>query len=192
MKPFNNWNDVQAPTDRPKLPMGGYICQILGAKEKTTQSGKSMLEVSFDIIEGEYADFYRNDYKMQNREDKYWKGVIRYFLPEEDGSERDNWTKSRFKGFTNAVEESNPNYHWDWNEDGLKGKYIGMVTRNEEWEYNGKTGFTVKPYSFETVEKIKNKTYYIPKDKYLNGEAPATAPTTQSADYSAIDDDLPF
>lgn len=190
MKPFNNWNDVQATTDRPKLPMGGYICTILGAKLKTTRNGSEMLEVSFDITEGEYSNFYRDEYKTQNREDKYWKGVIRYFLPLEDGSEKDDYTKSKFKAFINAVEDSNPKYHWDWDENTLKGKFIGMITRNEEWEYNGKTGFTVKPFLLMSVDRINNHTYTLPADKLLNSSNVAVLPPN---DTSGVDDeDLPF
>lgn len=195
MKPFNNWNDVQATTERPKLPMGGYVCKILNAEVITTRSGSELLKVSFDIFDGEYKDFYKNDYRSQNSENKYWKGFISYFLPLEDGSEKDNWTKSKFKAFINAVEESNRGYHWDWNESGLKDKSIGMITRNEEWEYEGKTGFRVKPYLFIEVERIKKGNYTLPNDKYLNGDAPAPATTNtinNSEDFSAIDDDLPF
>lgn len=190
MKPFNNWNDVKATTDRPKLPMGGYICKILDAVIKTTKNGNEMLVISIDIAEGEYKGFYQSEYTSQNREDKYWKGVVRYFLPEEDGSEKDAFTKSRFKAFTNAVEESNPHYHWDWNEGGLKGKFIGMITRNEEWEYEGKTGFTVKPFMLISVDRINKNDFRLPPDKYLNGSAP-TIPPIQKNDLP-FDDDLPF
>lgn len=195
MKPFNNWESVKAPSVRESLPEGGYICVIKDAEVKTTQNGYEMLVVSFDIAEGEYKDFYTNDYRAQQREDKYWGGVIRYFLPREDGTENDNYTKSRFRAFTNALEDSNPGYHWDWDETALKGKKIGMLTRKEEWEYNGNSGFKVRPFLFIDTERISKNKFTLPKTKYLNGGQPAGQAAEQTkTDYSAVDDDedLPF
>jgi len=191
MKPFNNWNDVKATTERQKLPMGGYICKIMEAKIQKTRTGSEMLVISLDIADGDYKDYYANDYRSQNKEDKKWRGVVRYFLPVEDGSEKDAYTKSNFKAFTNAVEDSNLNYHWDWDEEGLKGKFIGMITRNEEWEWNGKTGFSVRPFKLIAAEKIKSGDFTLPNDKYLDGTAPAAQNNNGFTDISEADD-LPF
>ena len=191
MKPFKNWDDVKAPAEFNKLPMGGYLCRIMEAEVTQTRSGDEMLVVNFDITDGEYKDYYANEHRSQQSEDKRWKGVIRYFLPKEDGSEKDAWTKSRFKAFTDALEESNSGYIWEWKEETLKGKKIGMVTRNEEWDYNGKTGFTVRPYNFVTIDKIVKGTYKLPKDKYLNGSAPTTQKPAETEDL-LLDSDLPF
>ena len=79
---------------------------------------------------GEYQDYYKNDYKNQNTEDKKWRGVLKLYLPKEDGTEKDNWTISVFKAFTEAVEESNQGYHWDWDETTLKGKVFEMCIRD--------------------------------------------------------------
>lgn len=195
MKPINNWNNVQAVEEWKKLENGGYVCRILGAKERTVKNGSSMLEVSIDIIEGEFKDYYANDYRAQNNENKKWRGVLRLFVPTDDGSEKDELTKRIFKGFTNAVEDSNSGYHWDWNENGLKGKTVGMITRYEEWEWNGKTGMSVKPFKFVAAEVIRSGNYTLPKDKYLNGSAPVEAtPASVSGDNCAeiMDEDLPF
>jgi hypothetical protein len=194
MKPFNNWNNIQAAGEYKKLPMGGYVCNILKAELKTTRTGSEMLAVNFDIAKGDYKNFYAEDYRSQNREDKYWKGVIRLFLPVEDGSDKDAYTKSRFKAFTNAVEDSNPGYHWDWNEDGLKGKSIGMVTRHEEWEKDGRSGMVVRPFKFVNTETIENGNFTLPADKYINGSAPQSN-SSNTAGFSIIDDgddDIPF
>ena len=196
MKPFNNWESVKAPSVRESLPEGGYICVIKNAEVRQTVTGSEMLAISFDIAEGEYKGFYLNDYRAQQREDKYWAGVIRYFLPKEDGSEKDDFTKSRFKAFINAIEDSNPGYHWDWDETGLKNNKIGMITRNEEWEYNGNSGFKVRPFMFIDTGRIKEGKYKLPDTKYLNGGQPAgqAAEQTKPDNFSAVDDDddLPF
>lgn len=205
MKPINNWNDVKAVSERPKLPVGGYVCKIMGAEEKTYQGQNgafSKLEVSIDIYEGDYNGFYADDYRAQNREDKKWGGVVRLYVPTDDGSDTDEYTKSIFKGFTDAVEDSNPNYHWDWDEEKLKGKIVGCLFRNEEWEFNGNSGWKVKPFKFVSADIIREEKFTMPKDKPLKnsnantvnssyGSYATSAPPAEQL-QSLVDDDLPF
>ena len=93
MRKFNNWENVKAAGDFVALPAGGYIAKIMDAKE-VTFSGRngdfSRLDVSLDIAEGEYQDYYKNDYKNQNTEDKKWRGVLKLYLPKEDGPQKDS------------------------------------------------------------------------------------------------------
>jgi hypothetical protein len=196
MRKVNNWENVKAATERVKLPVGGYIVNIMGAKvvEFDGKDGGKFekLEISIDIAEGEFKDFYANDYRSQQSEDKYWKGVLGQYSPKDDGSENDEWTKSSLKALIGAIEDSNPGYHWDWDETKLKGKKVGCIFRNKEWEFNGTTGFTAKPFKFISVEKIKTGNYRLPKDKLLNNST-ATADTSSASSYQDIpDDDLPF
>lgn len=196
MKKINNWENVKAATERVALPVGGYIVNIMGAKVASydgNDGGKfEKLEISIDIAEGEFKDFYANDYRNQQSEDKKWKGVLRQYLPKEDGTEKDEWTKSSLKALIGAIEDSNPGYHWDWDETKLKGKKVGCIFRNEEWEYNDKSGFTARPFKFVSVEKIKTGNFRLPKDKLLNNST-ATADTSSANGYKDIpDDDLPF
>lgn len=171
MKPVNNWDQVKAASDRQQLPKGGYVCRIMNGEIKTYNGTKGTferLEISIDVAEGEFKDFYATDYRGQNQEDKKWRGVLRLYVPKDDGSDMDEWTKSKLKAATNAVEDSNQGYHWDWNEAGLKGKLVGCLIRNEEWEYNGRTGWNTKPFKLVPVSDIKNGKFEIPKDKPLN------------------------
>ena len=55
------------------------------------------LEISIDVAEGEFKDFYATDYRGQNQEDKKWRGVLRLYVPKDDGSDMDEWTKSKLK-----------------------------------------------------------------------------------------------
>ena len=196
MRKVNNWENVKAATEKVALPVGGYVVTIMGAKVATYNSNDGgtfeKLEVSIDIAEGEFKDFYTNDYRSQQSEDKKWKGVLRQYLPKEDGTEKDEWTKSSLKALIGAIEDSNPGYHWDWDETKLKGKKVGCIFRNEEWEFGDKTGFTARPFKFVSVEKIKTGNFRLPKDKLLNGNT-ATADTSSASSYQDIpDDDLPF
>lgn len=198
MKPVNNWDQVKAASDRQQLPKGGYVCRIMNSEIKTYNGTKGTfdcLEISIDVSEGEFKDFYAANYRGQNQENKKWRGVLRLYVPNDDGSDMDEWNKSKLKAATNAVEDSNQGYHWDWNEAGLKGKLVGCLIRNEEWEYNGRTGWNTKPFKFVPVSDIKNGKFEIPKDKPLNKKTSDSDDSETVSTNAGIDsylEDLPF
>ena len=162
-----NWNDVREFTERRELELGAYVCKIKQAAVQGNEKG-SQLCIVFDIAEGDFAGFYAADFAANTREDKKWKGVLRLFLPRNDGSDKDEWTKSTLKGFCTAVEKSNPGYQWNWDENSLKGKSIGILFRNEQWAYNGKTGWAVRPFRALSVDSVRSGDYKIPDDKPLS------------------------
>lgn len=191
-----NWDNVQAFSDRPKLPVGAYVCRIKKAVVQNSDYGDQLC-ILFDIEDGEYAGFYANEFKSNQREDKKWKGVLRQFLPKDDGSEKDEWTKSSFKGLVTSIESSNRGYQWNWDENSLAGKEIGIIFRNEEWEYEGKTGWAVRPFRATSVDTVQDGDYTLPKDKPLKNR-PAdnygVSPAAQS-NFVPLDDseeELPF
>lgn len=195
MRAINNWENVKASADFTALPVGGYVCKIQGAKIRTFE-GKNgsfeRLEVAVDIVEGEYKDYFRRDFDSQNTEDKKWRGVLRLYVPSGDGSDQDNWSTAKLKRFVNDVEDSNPGYHWDWEESKLKGKLVGLTFRREEWEYNGKTGWKTNPFQAYTVEDIRQNKFQLPKDKPLKKAAAAPMPKFEDIVDTESDDDLPF
>jgi hypothetical protein len=177
-----------------KLPVGGYICKILNP-EVIDYSWGSVLVLSVDIDAGEYKGFYANQYKNNTNEDKKWKGTLRVNLPKDDGSEQDGWTKNAFNNVIGCIEEANPNFRWAWDEQGLKGKTIGIAFREEEWEVNGKTGWATRPWRAIPVADIEdckiNPKWLEPKP--LKNKAPAAA-IPAVGEFSAIpsDIDLPW
>ena len=180
MKPVNNWDQVKAASDRQQLPKGGYVCRIMNGEIKTYNGTKGTferLEISIDVAEGEFKDFYATDYRGQNQEDKKWRGVLRLYVPKDDGSDRDEWTKSKLKAAPNAVGDSNQGYHGDW---------------NEEWEYNGRTGWNTKPFKLVPVSDIKNGKFEIPKDKPLNKKTSDSEAISTNAGIDSYLEDLPF
>lgn len=191
-----NWDNVQAFSDRPKLPVGAYVCKVKQVAIQSTDYGDQLC-ILFDIADGEYAGFYQDDFDANQRENKKWKGVLRQFLPKDDGSERDEWTKASFKGMVTAFENSNRGYQWNWDEKSLVGKEVGIIFRNEEWEYDGKTGWAVRPFRATSVDSVQDGDYTLPKDKPLKNR-PAdnygAAPTTQGSFTTLEDSDgeLPF
>ena len=193
MRPFKDYDKTQAFAEYERLPKGGYVLTVLGVAMQKWPSGDEYLQLSCDISEGDYNGFFAKQYKEDTREDKKWKCNFNLSIPKEDGSERDGWTKRRFKTTMNAFEDSNPGYHWDWNEAGLKGKKIGGLFNIRQWEKSdGSIGETTNLARLTTIENIKNGSYKLPKDKLVE-----TTDTTGTDDFVNAatlfnDDALPF
>ena len=193
----NNWNDVQEFTERPKLALDAYVCRVKKAVVQNNGYG-DQLNILFDIAEGDYQGYYAEDFKANTNEDKKWKGVLRVWVPKDDGSEKDEWTKSSFKGVVSAFEKSNPGYQWNWDEATLVGKLIGILFRNEEWEYNNKTGWAVRPFKALSVDTVRGGEYTIPAEKPLKNKSNSYSDysnyTSGSPTFTELDneDDLPF
>ena len=199
MKQLNGFEKAKIMTGvSTALPKGGYIVKIMDCTEVNGEkNGKkySYLSFYFDVAEGEYKNHFKTIYDTAPAETRKWKGVYNYFLPEE-GSQYYEDNLNRFKTTIANFEESNNNYHWDWDEKKLKGKTVGVLFRNEEWDYQGKQGWKAQPFKFIEAEKIRQGKFTVPKDKPLAGSsssvssAPSTAP---ASDFEEIDDDdLPF
>lgn len=204
MKKPQNWENVQAARERVPLPAGAYLIKIIDAKQEDVTAKDdpgtvlfSVLKIGLDITEGEFAGYYQNDYSAQQKEDKRWKGVLRQYLPKDDGTEKDGWTASALKALVEAVEESNPGFHFDWDEKKLKGKLAGCLFRSEEWAFDGRTGWTTRPLKLISVETLRSGKYRLPKEKPLpENKRPVSidiAPDNQDfTPVSADDEDLPF
>lgn len=189
----NNWENVQEMGERKALPLGAYVCKVKQCRVQDNDYG-SQLAMLFDIAEGEYNGYYNQDFTANTSENKKWRGLMRVWLPKDDGSDKDELTKRIFKGFVTAFEQSNIGYRWDWNENSLVGKTIGILYRNEEWDYNGKHGWAVRPFKAISAEAVREGNYTIPKDKPMNnGTSAPVAPANSPAGYTEVeDDDLPF
>ena len=121
--------------------------------------------------------------------------MCRLYVPADDGSDKDELSKRRLKGMTQAFEDSNSGYHWDWNEKALKGLIVGCLFQSQEWEWEGKSGWKSQPYGFIDAEKIRSGDFKVPKPKPLkNGGSSAPAQTSGAmSDFTEVNDsDLPF
>ena len=174
MKKFNGYNEINVDVIE-KLPRGAYVLRILEAKEEITASGWDTLRVSFDIVEGEYKDFYKNQYINSTAKDKKWKGVKVVYLPKDNGTDEDERTKRTFKTFISKVEHSNPGYSWDWNETGLKGKLVGGLFAMEEKIIDGKKVSWVHLFWWDNVDNIRTGKFTMPDDKLLTADQIANA-----------------
>lgn len=189
MKKFNGF-EAKKSAGREQLPAGGYVAKIMAAEEVHYDWGDVLL-ISFDIAEGQYQGFFASDYKSQDKEDKKWRGTYRARIPADDGSEKDEWTKRSFGNTIWAVEDSNNGYHWDWNESSLKGKTVGVLYRNKEWEMNGNTGWTTECCAFASASDVRDGKFKMPKDKPLK-KSDSTAASAFSTFSASDDEELPF
>lgn len=193
MKKIDGFDSVQPMSDGiDNLPAGGYVCVVKKVTEEPNNpdKGGTHLMIQFDVAEGDYRDFFANDWKSQNREDKWWRGWINQNVPNEKADKYAAQLRY-FKKFINDVEESNPNYHWDWNEAGLKGCLIGVIFQDVEKESSRGTRYmTSKAVSVCSVDDIRKGNYKTPDPKMLNAPAYTSAPAAAST--SSASDGLPF
>ncbi len=184
MKPINNYERYQAyDNNTTQLPVGGDVFRISAVRYEQGQNGTSdRIVVAFDVAEGEFAGFFKKKFDADQNEDKKWKGTTTLYIPKEDGSEQDNWTIRKLKTFTNALEDSNPNYKWDWDENKWKGLMIGGVFGEIYTMINGKQ---IKYTAYKTACSVGNihaGKFRTPKPQYKNGATPAGTAATPQAD----------
>ena len=173
MKKFSNYDDAKKAaqnTGGAKLPAGAYVCKIMGVRYEEGQDGKSdVLVLQFDITEGDQKDFFKKQYEANTADDKKWKGSIRIYVPTDDGSEKDSWTKRSFAGWIDAVEKSNSGYSWAWDENTLKNKSIGIVFGETGTVINGKNVVYTEARFGVDVEKVRSGKAPEAKFKTRNG-----------------------
>lgn len=190
IKSYNGFKPERTST-RETLPVGGYVAKIMDASVIDYSWG-SVLKVDFDIAEGDYKNFFANDYRNNTNDDKKWRGSYRINIPDERNQYFDSQRKS-FNNFIACLEETNNGFHWAWDETALKGKGIGVLFRNKEWEYNGSTGWTTECCAVTTAKDIREGNFKMPKDKPLKAKE-TTSATSFSNAFTDVDDDaeLPF
>lgn len=191
---WNDYDKVKGYSDFEQLPKGGYVVKILGVSIGQTGDFRQYLKLSCDIVEGEYANYFTNQYKNNQNEDKKWICNLLQNLPVDDGSERDGWTKKAFRTMIDALEDSNPGFHWDWNETKLKGLTVGGLFNEREYEgHDGSIKRATNLARFCSVDKIRSGNYTLPKDKLLpNRPSASVGEGFMSIPDNVEDEGLPF
>lgn len=189
-----NYQNAQAYTQAEKLPVGAYKLKILDVKyiDNSAKGYSNQIVLSFDIAEGEHKDFYKHRWEAdKGNEDRKWKGTYRFYEPADDGSERDEWSQRRLKTIVAAFEDSNDGYHWNWDEQSLKGLFVGAIFNEKEYEFNGRHGFFTNCYSLIPVGDID--TAKIPEPTRLkNRQSSDIGDGFMDVDDSVEDDGIPF
>ena len=151
----NSTNFLELP------PAGVYIGQIMAVRVVDADGVKTFrdwLEVMLEITEGDYKGRFTAVYNDQKErfgaENTRYRGTFRIAIPSGKEDEEE-WVRRSFEGNLWCVEQSNPGYHWDWDENKLTGKKIGINLRTRLYTYNDKDKETVEVARFETVDDVK-------------------------------------
>jgi hypothetical protein len=182
----NGYEEAAAFTgDYETHPNGGFVCVIMGGRQEVSRNGNPMFILALDIAEGEHKGFYGKKYKADTRENAKWPCVFRQTNTE---------ASARYvKGLVTCIEQSNGNFKWDWDEEKLKGKLLGMLFRREEYEKrNGGTAWAVKPCQPRTAQKIREGDFTVPEDKPLNQNNDTGGMFTGGDFEPLTDEQMPF
>lgn len=167
-----------------QLPKGAYVCIIKNAKEVANRNGSGThLEIAFDIAEGEYKDFYMNQFNQSTSEDKKYSRDAYYYLNVPDDSSKpyvwDNWNT-----FFADLEDSNNGFVFSGSLETLKGKLIGGKFHIEQTEYNGNVYDHTRLRFTCVADAVRSGKYgKLPNDKLISPIArPAAGASTSFMD----------
>ena len=198
MKQIKNFDSVKVSNGgSKKLPVGIYEAVVTFVDYKEYDWG-NVLEVYWDVHAGDYKGFYAAMYAEDTSEDKKPKGKFRLYEPKDDGSEKDEWTKQKLKRFTNALEDSNKGYKWDWDEKKWKGLKFGAVVGEHETYIDGDHTIVFTELRFPvSIEDVKTGKVNIP-DRFVDNKAKdflANAEKQSSDGFLSVDagpEEIPF
>ena len=191
----NDYNQAASFTGEggAKLPAGGYVCEIKGARVETVgQNAARKFVLAIDICEGDHAGFFDKAWKAAKAQDANakWRGTYEVFLLNREGQ-----TNPFFKGMITCIDKSNAPFQTVVNgqidEAKLKGKKIGLLFREEEYMKDGDIRTAVKAFAARTVEDIR-KGVETPQKKTLQGSQQQRAQNPAQG-FTQVDDyELPF
>lgn len=173
MKKIKDYESTQAAKDFSRLPAGGYVC-IIKKVDDNEQGEYLYLEV--DIADGEWKNYAIDTQERAG----FWP--LKFY--------RNYGGKSLkfFKAFIEAVEETNNRFKWDWDEQKLVNKGVGIVFQEQEYENReGKIRTKLVPYTFTTAAKIREGDFQVPAPRLLDH---VTA--TPTFEDEEDDGELPF
>ena len=161
MKPIENYENMEAKGtgDFVPLTLGGHVCIIKKAYISETTTCKEQLCLELDLAEdGEFKDYYQKQFDNSTKKDKKWGCIYRQLTQE---------SPEYFKGMITAIENSNPGFKFNWDENQLVGKKVGGVFGLEEYQkQDGKIGTITKCVRLRSADKVKDA--QIPSVRLLN------------------------
>ena len=193
MRPFKDYNETPEYTDFKKLPPGAYEVTIIRADD---DKEKNTLCILFEISSGEFSNYFHekfaDDKKAFGNTAKF-KGVYRLFYP--NGGEYDKNSKRKMKTALKLICDQNNlsiDFTQIWDGALLKGAKIGMIFRDQEWEWDGKFGITAQPYKLISLDDLKSGNFTIPEPKLLNNNSSVVPDTNDFVNIPDTGEDLPF
>lgn len=204
MKKFKDFEAAQEAakfTGSERLPIGAYVCDVKNVQYVTGEDGYSdKIEILFDIAEGEKKDFFKKKYDSDESEDKKWKGRKSIYVPKDDGTEKDGWTKNTFAKWVNSFEDSNKGYKWDWKEEKWKGLKVGIVFGETGNVIDGREILYTEPRFAVSIDKVRDgsapKAKFLSKNGYTGKKNSESSATSGSEGWMNIpegtDEEIPF
>ena len=209
MKQFNGFKAEAKAKGYPQLPAGPYVAKIMAVKIDGYEPDQSLI-LRLDVAEGEYTGYYakRFQHDSENKNARYpakYKGDFRLRIPNVN-SKKSMYPEADLANFNDAmfkIEESNPGYHWNWDENSLKGLMVGISV--QQGSYNGNQFTRIS--RLEIVDevrtgKVSTMAPMEPRsDAYEAPGATYQPPVTQQVNYTEamaggftkVDtDELPF
>lgn len=168
MKKIDNWDEIETNeyVASERLKLGGQICIIKNVK-KYEHNGIKKISLELDINEGEQKGFYQKKYDERPDSAKFWDDGATLSFVEEPTEQKD---KEYIKGLIKAIESYNPNYKWDWDEEKLKDKIIGVNFSLKEYQGSDGNIYT-KPQAYRYVNSKENfREDYIPTVRTIDNE----------------------
>lgn len=166
------------------IPAGGYIMEIVSAKEDVSAQGNKYLKLTLDVAEGDYKGFAE---KAEQATGKDWSyKQLRCFYHTEKA-------KAQFKRLLECLEQSNRRFKiakWqeNSNERDFEGLLIGVVCDEEINTYNGiKKRITPSYFKIYNIDDIEDGKFQKPR--MLTPEEKAKLKNNDSPVASAFLDD---
>lgn len=160
MKVINNFDKIQESDSFKRLPVGGYIVKILSVNDVHENE---YLKIFFDINDGEKKGFFQKAFKEDTRAEKKWPNAGSFIRSYKEKA------LPMFKGFTNAIENSNKGYKWNFDEKSLVNKVVGVVIGEEEYlNQNGQVRTSTYVSAVRSVDTIKKGEFTVPELKKLD------------------------
>lgn len=161
MKPgYKNFEARERTSFLTVPPAGAYVARIenVNVQEPTETNPRTVIELIVDITEGEYTHRYKDLFDDQKSRfgNANYRGTFRLTVPTDDDADEDNWIKRKFETSMWCIEQSNPNFEWDWDEKKLRKLSVGISVRNKKYDYNGKVKTTTEIGRLEVVQDVRD------------------------------------
>ena len=187
-----------------QLPVGAYVGYCSGARIDGKAPDQSLI-LALDVLEGKYKDFYHKKFNAAKESgskygDPKYKGTFRLRIPNPDNpnAQYPELDKRQMNDMIFRFEQSNPGFHWDGDENKLRGLSIGFSTQEDS--YNGNT-FT-RIGRLESVDAVKAGTVTPMRPRRRKGAdagtdpmslPPSQVPTDPISGLPIVEDEpLPF
>lgn len=208
MKQINGFRSEPKKKGTEQLPAGPYIGKIKNVKIDGVEPDQSLI-LRLDVSEGEHTGYFTNRYcnddeRYKKGDSKFapkYKGDLRIRIPNPDNTKA-MYPESDLATFNDAIwciEDSNPGYHWDWDEKTLIGLTVGFSMQKSS--YNGRTFTRVAKLESAPEVKMGNVAVMEPREPRNNASNTASpdpgyvAPVARQVGFTEVqvpEDELPF